>query len=396
MGLLLLYFVFCYGLLLLYGNFRKKRKLKKAGKPLEGARINWQRCRRIFFRACIVIVVTTSYMYLHLRFQWMGDNNANLKAKEYFIAGQTVNVYKSILTSVFHPELPFIKPLTSLQWLIYNKGVALLPENDGEAGVWQHLWFHYHFGKKDWMYFGVRKNRPSPKMIKILDQYWFCLESMATRPFADREMEDKYLESFVGLAFSYVLYDGFYSGEFLGSATRMAKMPEMTERYRLVVKWVNDLRLKWQDKNAPRIVHDNPKLMVLSQLTLLITLHNLILGEIHAGNFNCNNASIAQYIKLRQEFYAPDKGKPAYKRVPNLEERKRIYHIAINSGAGRDSKYIIEHYCGYKVAGKVDMTSAIEFAKAENITPEEHEEGRRRDSLFDEIPLLEGGTNGRE
>lgn len=346
----------------------------------------------------IIFLAITSYsvmLYTIERAKWTGSDNANLDAKEYFVVGQTLNVYKAILTAVFHPELPFIVPITQLQWLIYKKGVALLPENDGEAGVWQNMWFHHHFGKKDRQYFGVRHHKPSPKMIKILDQYWFSLESMATKPFADKEMKEKYMEGFAGLAFSYTLMDGFYSGEFLGSAQRMAKMPEMVQRAKNLVQWLNELFIKWN--HSPEImqtVQNNPKLLILYQLTILTNLYDIILGEIHSGKFHCKNNSIYKYVQMRKEFYSPENKVPAYTRIKDYKEREHIYHIAINSSIARDIKYIIEHYCGYEVAGKIRY--AYRLASLKKITPEKQEEFECRSSLREEIQIIEGVYYGRK
>jgi hypothetical protein len=217
---------------------------------------------------------------------------------------------------------------------------------------------------------------------------------MATKSFADKEMKEKYLEGFAGLAFSYTLSDGYYSGRLLGSAEPMAKMPEMVQRTRLLVQWLNELRTKWKaSPTIARTIQNNPKMLVLSQLALLINLYDMILGEIHAGKFNCNQSSIHQYVKIRKEFYSPANGKPAYKRIRNHQEREAIYHIAVNSAIARDTKYLIEHYCGIEVAGKIDYD--VRLASLKNITPEEQEEFECRASLREEIKIIEEGSNGR-
>lgn len=394
--LLFLYFALPYGFVAFLTHFRKKRKMKKAGESLDGLRVNWQNHKKILFRVFLILLVINSLFYFHLRSEWMGKNNANYEAKEYFVVGQTLNSYKTILTTIFHPELPFIVPFTKLQWLIYNKGVALLPESDGEAGVWQNMWFHHHFGKKDRHYFGVKRNKPSPKMVEVLDQYWFSLKSMATKPFADKEMEEKYLKGFSGLAFSYILDDGFYSGKALGAYRRMAKNPIHVRRSELLLQWLNELRFKWQSsKELTQTVKDNPKLLTLAQLCILKKLEDIILAEIHAGEFNCNQPSIHQYLQIRKEFYSPDNGKPAYKNIKNKQERESIYYIAINSPGARDTRYLIENYCDFEVAGKVDMSFAVAFAKDKNITPERQEDLWCRASLREEIIIIEGVSGGR-
>ncbi|CCK80812.1 uncharacterized protein TOL2_C26530 [Desulfobacula toluolica Tol2] len=374
-----------------------RRRASKKNKEIVLLPLIGAKQKKTFKTLAVVVALMSATIYINHRLVWIGKENANLAAKEYFVAGQTLNSYKAILTTFLHPELPIIVPLTKLQWKIYEKGVALLPKNEGEAGVWQNMWFHHHFGKKDRPYFGVKRNRPSPKMVKILDQYWFCLEAMTTKPFADKKMEEKYLEGFAGLAFSYTLKDGYYSGKYLGSAKKMAKLPEMVHRYRLLVQWLNELRAKWKDSaSIAQTVQNNPKMEVLSQLTLLINLSDIILGEIHSHNFDCDLSSIHQYIKMRKEFYSPDNGSPVYKKIRNHKEREAIYHIAVNAVGARNTKYLIEHYCGYEVAGKMDMSFAIAFAKDKNITLEQQEELWRRASLREEIKIIEGESDVRK
>lgn len=391
-GLMYLYVVIPYVAFLILRYWRRQTKNRSDTiPPLCG-----QQQRKTLAILAVVVLLMVSTTYLGHRALWMGKGNGNLVAKEYFIVGQTVNSYKAILTTLLHPELHVIRPMTNLQWVLYKKGVAQISGDDGEPGVWQNMWFHHHFGKKDRKYFGVKGYKPSTKMIKVLDQYWFSLESMATKPFADKEMEEKYLEGFAGLAFSYMLEDGFYSGKRLGSYRKMAKLPEQVKRTKLLLRWLNDLRTRW--KNSPtltRTIHNNPKVLVVAQLALLTKLEDMILAEIHSRKFNCDQPSIHQYVQLRKEFYSPDNGKPAYKKIRNRHERAAIYHIAINSAGARDTKYLVEHYCGYKMAGKMDMSSAAAFAKDKNITPEEQEELECRASLREEVKIIEEQSDAR-
>ena len=346
--------------------------------------------KRVFKIVAVLTLIMCTTTYIGLRTKWTTKDNGNLVAKEYFVAGQTLNAYKAVLTTFLHPELPIILPMTKLQWFIYEKGVAYLPENDGEAGVWQNYWFHYHFNKRDWEYWGVVGHKPSPKMVKILDQYWFCLETMATNPFADKKMNNQYLEGFPGLAFRYAQEKGFYSGKHVGSAHRMAQLPKYVDRSYKLVKWLSEVRSKWETspEMAERVLQ-NPKLFVLYQLGQLRELQDIMHGEIYSREFSCDKPYIQQFINTRKEFADPDVGYPAYSQISNAKEKKSIYYIAINSAGPRSFKYIVEHYCGLAVAGEEDMSTAIRFAKDYNITPEEEAERQNRAGIPDEIKILE-------
>ena len=125
-------------------------------------------------------------------FAELGSDNANLEAKEYYVAGQVLQGFRTILTAFIHPEIPLLLPANRMQEIIYGAGTRYLPENDGEIAVWQNAWFHYHYHKRGRRPLFVVNWEPSDKMVKMLDQWWFCLKTMTTKPFADRQMETEH------------------------------------------------------------------------------------------------------------------------------------------------------------------------------------------------------------
>ncbi|NPA95640.1 MAG: hypothetical protein GXO58_09475, partial [Thermodesulfobacteria bacterium] len=215
-----------------------------------------------FFRklivACLVMMLTVYVLQLQ---KWTGKDNANLDAKQYWVPGQVLNGFRLVLTTFIHPEIPVMIPSNLLQQWIYDQGTKYLPENDGEIGVWQNSWFHYHYSRRDRKPLFIGKGSPSDLMVNILDRQWFCLETMATKPFADHQMEvEHYYRDYPSLALSYNLREGWYSGKLVASAARLAQMKKYVLRSRLLSQWLWELGEKWQtSEKTLRFLKKHPK-----------------------------------------------------------------------------------------------------------------------------------------
>lgn len=149
----------------------------KEGENAEELRVQiWAR-RKIFFTRRLAYTLAGILLTFHLllyaeqRNKWMGEDNANLVAKEYYVADQVLNAVRAVLTIIIHPEFPVMAPLNALQEEIYKKGIPCLPDGDGEIAVWQHQWFGYHYTKKLRNAMFDVSWEPSPKTVKLLDQW---------------------------------------------------------------------------------------------------------------------------------------------------------------------------------------------------------------------------------
>lgn len=173
---------------------------------------------KVLFAILLIILVFNISIYAKQRAQWMGDNNGNLVAKEYWVAGQVVYAYRNMYCHLNHPDDWLIQPFTWLQEWIYSKGSRYIQENDGEIGVWTNMWFVYPYAKKLYITTDSHATKPSPRMIALVERTWFSLEKQATGKWADNQMKEQYyLRGFPGLAFYYTAEQGFLTGKFVGS-----------------------------------------------------------------------------------------------------------------------------------------------------------------------------------
>lgn len=156
-ALLILSFYLLFFILLIMGAlwlFRRFRLQFSRESWVNKNREAWLDIRNVFTWKRLGIVflffaVINCFAYVGQRIEWMGDDNDNFKAKEYFVSGQIVYFYRSIASDFIHPSKHRVTFL--LDWLqkaIYDEGVKYLPENDGEKGVWLYTWFVYPHSKR--------------------------------------------------------------------------------------------------------------------------------------------------------------------------------------------------------------------------------------------------------
>ncbi len=357
-----------------------------------------QRLARPKVRSTFILFILVSHLTLYTTqyATWALGDNAHWKAKQYWVAGQVLNGVRRVMTLVVHPQIPVMYPADLLQKLIYRWGTHYLPDNDAEIAVWQNTWFHYHYTFKTRRALISPSHKPSPETVKLLDQWWFCLETMATKPFADHQMEvEHYYRDFPALAFNYTLHKGFYSGKKVASNQRMAQLPEHVERSRLLVRWLTELKEKWQSAPSSRtLINTHPKIELLRQATLLLELPDLIQGEICAGRFNCDNPSVRQYLAVRQEFTDPPDGRAVYHRLGR--QGQYLYEAVIEGTAARSTKYVIKHFCGQIAAGKEDNRSYESQATYRGRTVEQQVEHEMKANYWKEIKILEEQMEGND
>ena len=356
----------------------------------------WNKKRKTTLRSIALLVsVACTVIYINQRVTWMGQDNANLKAKEYYVVGQVLNVFRGALTTFIHPEIPVMLPLRGLQRLIFSMGAIHLPENDGEIGVWQNQWFHNHYSKKNRKELFIQNSNPTDSMRALLDQWWGSLEAMATRPFVDKQMEEEhYYLDFPSLALSYYLKKGYFAHHYAGSQHSLALIPEHVERARLLSGWLWDLQGKWQQSvKTMAFVKKNPKLEAMYLFVLQAELIHYQQGLINQNQFTCDNIAVDRYVAARKQFVEPTSGRPAYVRMKNIKQAKRLYRWSIDGSQARSMRYVLRHYCGMEVVGKEDNSRYASRAKHYNRTQDQESEHAAKANFRQEIKILEEQFN---
>ena len=334
-----------------------------------------------------VICVNTA-IYMIQRKQWMGADNANLNAKQYFVVGQVVNFYRRALSSLlWHPDAyGLIDPLSALQRLIYTIGIRQLPDEDAEEAVWAEQWFVYIYSHRmvvaggafsDYGDLGENMLRGANGKIltvkeaergevpllpvdnEYFDLVWHCLETMATKEFADRKMrEHHYLRNYAGMA-NYYAYKSprGYTKVFLGSRSLYAQMEKMTRRNEKLVNWLSALPDKWQQsEKVASFIQQHPKVDAMRQMALLMTLVNIFDARVWAHEFTCDDPYLKRLYEVREEFSQGMNGKtPSYLRMNDKRTAKLFRKVALDSAVARFTSLVAENLCGKKLAGEENM-----------------------------------------
>lgn len=303
------------------------------------------------YALCFFLVVQV-FLYVGLRYEWMGEDNANLDAKEYFVAGMMVSAPLKLLTVSCHPENIIVRPFWNLLEGIYDKGSKLLPADDGEKAVWRQMWFLQRYVKKDRRTKDGHRRRYSPDMVNLLDDIWSSLELMATKNYADKAIRVQHLKNFSGLATYYTLHDGEYLENTAGSGPIMAKDPVHVARSRNLIQWLQELELKWQeDSEVLAMIKKRPSIQVSRQLAIIGSLYRIIDAEIFSREFNCDSAATLLYVKIMEEFVG-SKEHPSPLKQLSVKRRERLYDAYVGNVIAHFHQIMFNEYCGYDVAGQ--------------------------------------------
>lgn len=332
----------------------------------------------------IILFVLTFhvFMYMGQRSKWMGEDNAHLTAKEYWVAGQVVYSIRMFSSKISHPDAYFIQPFTWLQNWIYKKGIPHLPQDDGEFGVWTDIWFIYPYSWDFSNMRGVYRFKPHQKMMDLVDRAWRSLACQAKFPFADRQMKEQYhYRNFPGQAFYYIAKQGWLTGKFFGSRRLSVKSPKLMARKHQLLMWLLNLKAEWHlSSETLEFLDAHPKVEAMMQLTLQMTAGDILFESIFSRKFNCKSKAVQDYIRFRKMFIGDGISKTALQRMSDKNQAKTLYGIAVETLVSQFWSEIFDRFCNVKVPGKIREEKRDKFLGS---------------SFNEEIKILEEIYHGR-
>lgn len=303
--------------------------------------------------SAVITVVALSLIYLNQRVEWMKDHNSHYKAKEYYVAGQVVFSHRRIMAVALHPENLFMRPYTFLQRIIYDRGTALLPPDDGERHVWENFWFHYLYTRKSFRPYLVGSKKYEPKMVALLDLCWETMNGMATQKINDPAMKRKSLLEFPLLCSYYTLLQGHYTGKFRGSGTKLRQTPYLMDRLALILQWLDQVRSTWEEKGMMAELKTPECAVILTdyQETVLLILQDTALSLVGSGAFECSHPIIQRLYREYLDVMSDDPDRnfflPYSKK--NLKQAKIGYRSTVYEGKGGAANYILSSLCNKKM-----------------------------------------------
>lgn len=350
--------------------------------------------RKLVLRTVLMIALFFFSIYGQQRLTWMGEDNANYTAKEYFVAGQPLSGVRWVLCEFINPENPVLVPLNSLQRMIYNRGVQYLPEQDGERGVWDDLWFYYPYIRRMHKPYGTNDFEPSYGMRHLLDQMYASLTIMSTQPFADKQMEQEQAYLHLPRIVLYILWNnGHYADKSFGSRKPLSQQREYVQQIENLYQWIVEIRQKWI---AAGLYHDikidHPKLEVTRQMLAIHLCGDLIYADIFTGDFSCDHPLIPEYLSARREFTDASAANYVWGQLHRQQPQtaEDLYSMTIDSYSVSFNKYILEQYCDYEVLGVERY-----YEKRDKKFSEKQRIPTLKRIFHQEIELIEEGNNGR-
>jgi hypothetical protein len=335
------------------------RKIRRKRYELPIAPITWgellkpRLSRKALLFFLVALVTYHLFFYTSQRAKWMGNENAHLDAKQYWIAGQVLLGFRLTLSRFLHPESIIAWPSKALQEEVYRRGVELLPSQDGERGVWTDLWLVQPYSKYGHLTKDASTGKPSPDMIKLLETAWDSIETVATKPIADKRMrEQEYMKNFPAMVLYYASLEGFLTGIATNSAKRMAKDEKHIQRSKNLVFWLESLMTKWvENENIKNFVRSHPEIISFWEVSMLKELDDVIRVKLLDGSLDCSDPYVEKYAEIRSYFVDGSNGPPTRSRMKDVQQAQYIYNSIINSFSGRLTKYALEKYCGLSIAG---------------------------------------------
>ncbi len=308
--------------------------------------------KKLFIRMAGLVLIFFIVIYVHQRWTWMGEENLNRKAKEYWVVGQVVYTPRMLLGRFLHPENLLLRPYVMLQKTIYSKGEKLLPPNDGERCVWKNSWFLYQYSRKSIRPYFVDSKKYSPKMVALLDNCWVTMECMATTNISDPEMREKYLLTFPFLVSYYSQYQGHYTGPYWMSGFKVRNNELYIARNYTMLEWLDKLYENWQKEGLIKTIWEKyPYVASFRQHDVNRLLHQLALSLPLSGDFSCDHPIMHRMYKEYQNAMSDDPTINSFLNLKKSDPRQAslAYQSAVYAPLGSAGNYLLEKVCGKKM-----------------------------------------------
>lgn len=308
--------------------------------------------RQLFGLILIFIIASNIIFYFNERSHWINNNHAHLKAKEYYILGNMVFFYRKMLNLFVKVDNPIMHPLNKLQVAIYNKGISYIPEDDGERAVWKNKFELYFYGRG--FYLPNDKSPEtidaiSPLRVQILDDTYNVIESLATKPIADKEMNEMRYKIFPLVAAYYVTKQFYYFGNeaHYSQGIRLINDTEKIERNKKIVHWLNELRNAWDSDKGSWMLRDmktkEPQIEMFYYKGLISATEKILTRQLADLEFSCNGYYTELYAKKRKEFIeflSARKGKI------RKDQIKIMYGMTYGGERAKTYSYLLNAKCG--------------------------------------------------
>lgn len=285
----------------------------------------------------ISFIIIAGALYTDNRSKWITDDTKYHDAKEYFVAGEVLDVYRQTLSKVFHPGNFMLKPLTQLQHVIYDQGAKHLPKEDAEDALWYLRWFIYPYAKayvlpKPNYYLRIffPKDDKVPFLQRLLtrdlignvesapegyrepqqrflEKTYEVIQKLSTHSIKDQKLYREYLKGFPGLAYFYALKHVYrYNGDEGYAIDELDKEEWYFPHLKAQLQWYQDFMKKRDAFKVYSTDKETDRNKALLNTAIIRITDNLILLNIEHGTFSCNSNYLQAYIASRNAVAGED------------------------------------------------------------------------------------------
>lgn len=297
----------------------------------------------------ILFILSNVSFYFHERSKWINSQHAHLKAKEYYVLNRMVFFYRKILTNVVRVDNPLMYPFNKLQEALYNKGISYLPQDDAEESVWKYNFFLYFYGKGFYLPDdGTPKNIDSVSQAKVmmLDEIYNVIVNLATKPIADKEINEIRYKIFPLIAMLYQSNQFDYFGNDASPVVRdrLLRDKEKFTRMINIVDWLEKNKLAWNF--YPTVLNDitnkEQQVEMFHYVSVLNLLEYILLKKIHYHELGCNDTYAINFIDNRNaliKFCERNDLRISPKQI------RLVKNIALSSGNSAVIYYLLADKC---------------------------------------------------
>ena len=295
------------------------------------------------------------FMYSSQRSEWINKNTLHHNAKEYFIAYTPIAFYKKMLYSIFSQDSIIIKPFNLLSKVIYDKGEALLPKDDGEQYYWKYRIFNYWYIRGTGYMPDYDPYHPKPitkEQQDILDSMYEVIQGLATSNIADKIINREKYKVFIVTANYYNMYRlipyNIYIIEDFSDSEKAALQDKIfIEKMKNILSWT----LKFQNEYKKNITlkkeieEERPILGMSYYIVINDISEEMIFKKIIESTLTCNIKYINIYLDSINNII--NDNSPLYKLKKSQQEL--IKDFTFNTYMSYFDIYMLNKQCSRKI-----------------------------------------------
>jgi hypothetical protein len=318
-------------------------------------------------------------LFVNFYISYIKDDTKYHDAKAYYAVGMVPHTYSVVLgriTTPLHPALLGLNiPATKIKEYLFNQGVKLIPESDGERELWEYEWFYYPYTiRSSFIYDTYYKRDISPQLDnteftylffqKKLSRLYEIITQVNTKKIADKHREADMLKKLPLMISYYDLHSSWFMPyKYLRDSKYSAHeflvtTPKYINQKKQMRKWLESMEQRvdnspifkaWGDSHYKSLL----KILALRDQALLYLMEREMFAQIRSYEFSCKNPIVTTYKELRDR-YIIGSGNSVLDRLMEEGREKEAFILNDESKDNIMSEFFrqaLEHYCKVSVRG---------------------------------------------